>query len=85
MWLKPVPNQQIQHSVSKVPVLICPFQGHSQEEVINQLQKLDAENIQIPAPGFISTEISPDSIKEIESLATVEIKPKYRMRNRNYE
>ena len=81
MWLQIVQNPPIHNQACKVPALISPRQGHTQEEVIDRLQKLGAENLQFPADGFISAEISPDSVKNLECLAIVEIKQRYQMRN----
>ena len=82
MWLEPVQNQPTHNSSDRVPVLISPCQGHTQEEVIDRLQQLGAENLQFPADGFISAEIDPDSVKNLESLASVEIKQRYQMHNK---
>ncbi len=85
MWLQLVQNPPIHNQAGKVPALISPRQGHTQEEVIDRLQKLGAENLQFPAAGFISAEISPDSVKNLECLAIVEIKQRYQMHNRQKE
>ncbi len=85
MWLQPVQNSPINNQACKVPVLISPHQGHTQEEVIARLQKLGAENLQFPADGFISAEIRRDSVENLECLATVEIKQHYQMHNRQNE
>ncbi len=80
MWLQPVQNPPIHNQACKVPALISPRQGHTQKEVIDRLQKLGAENLQFPADGFISAEISPDSVQNLECLAIVEIKQRHQMR-----
>lgn len=85
MWLQPVQNQPIYNPLCKVPVLISPRQGHTQEEVVYQLEKLGVENLQFPSDGFISAEISPDSLKNLEPLAIVEIKQRYQMHNTQNE
>lgn len=81
MWLQPVQNPPVQNPSCRVPALISPRQGHTQEEVVSQLEKLGAENLQFPADGFISAEINSDSVKNLQNLAIVEIKQKYQMRN----
>ncbi|MBE9167561.1 hypothetical protein IQ238_08535 [Pleurocapsales cyanobacterium LEGE 06147] len=85
MWLQPVQNQPIHNSSCTVPALLSPRQGHTQEEIVNQLEKLEAENLQFPADGFISAEIKPNSVKDLESVAIVEIKHRYQMHNRQSE
>ena len=81
MWLQPVQNPPIENLSCRVPALISPRQGHTQEEVVSQLEKLGAENLQFPADGFISAEINYDSVKNLQNFAIVEIKQKYQMRN----
>lgn len=81
MWLQPVQNPPINNPSCLIPVLISPRQGHTQEEIVERLEHLGAKNLQLPAEGFISAEISPDFVSNLECLAIVEIKQKYKMHN----
>lgn len=85
MWLQPVQNQLIHNSLCKVPALISPRQDHTQKEVIDQLEKFGAENLQFPVNGFISAYIDPNSVKNLESVAIVEIKHRYQFHHKQNE
>lgn len=81
MWLQPIPSSPpIYNRSSKLPALLSPLQGYSQDEVVVKLKDLGAENVEIPAEGFISAEIRPDSVENLEDMAIVEIKHPYQMR-----
>ena len=85
MWFQLVQNPPINNPSCMVPVLISPRQGHTQEEVIDKLRDIGAQNLQFPAAGFISAEISSESVQNLECLAIVEIKQRYQMHNRQNE
>lgn len=82
MWLQPVHNQPIHNPSYLVPALISPRQGYTTEEIVGKLKKLGADNVQFPADGFISAEIATDSLKNLESVAIVQIKHRHQMNNR---
>lgn len=82
MWLQPVPNQTIHNHSHLVPALISPRQGHTTEEIVERLKDLGAHEIQCPAKGFISAEIATDSLKNLESIAIVQIKHHHQMHDR---
>ncbi|ABW26692.1 hypothetical protein [Acaryochloris marina] len=79
MWLQPAHTSPSNTSSCKLPALISPRGEHTQEEIVNKLQQSGAENLKIPASGFISAEINPEAVKALEDLAIVEIKQAHQM------
>lgn len=82
MWLQPVQSHQIDDPSCTIPTLILPRQGHTQAEIVSQLEKFGAKNLQFPGNNMISAEINRDLIKNLQHLAIVEIKQTYQLRTR---
>lgn len=62
-------------SKALLSVLIEPYEGRTEEEVVDKLKEYGGKEIEILAPGFISATATRDCIKKLEPLASVEVKP----------
>jgi hypothetical protein len=58
----------------RLPVVIEPLEGHSDEEILGALRELDASAIDLLAPGYISANLSLEGIERLQDRALVSIK-----------
>jgi hypothetical protein len=61
-------------SAGRLPVVLEPLEGHSDEEILSMLRELDASAIELLAPGYISANVSSDGIERLQDRALVSIK-----------
>ena len=62
-----------------IAILIEPHQGCTDNEVVNELQKLAADDIKILARGFISAQLPQSAFKELERIAHIHIKQTHQL------
>ena len=61
-------------SAGRLPVVIEPLEGHSDEEILAVLRELDASAIDLLVPGYISASLSLEGIERLQDRALVSIK-----------
>jgi hypothetical protein len=61
-------------------VMLEPYPGQADEEVMASLQAAGAEEVQLLAPGFISAQARPAALKAIESQAHIHVKARKQLR-----
>ena len=63
-------------------VMIEPYPENADEEVVASLQAAGAVKVELLAPGFISAQAHPQTLKAIEALAQIHVKPLKQLRLR---
>jgi hypothetical protein len=63
-------------------ILINILPEHSVEEALDLLKHLDAENIEELAPSFMSAKVKKHLLPQLQTIAQVEIKQPYQMRQK---
>ena len=58
-----------------IPIMAEPRKGHTDDEVVDTLQRIGATDIKILAEGFISAKLSKNKFHDMECIAHVHIKP----------
>jgi hypothetical protein len=61
-------------------VMIEPYPGHSDEEVISSLEALGVSDVTLLAPGYISARADASALKEVEGIAHVHQKARKQLR-----
>ena len=66
-------------SENLISILVEPHKGHTDDEVVKELQKLAADDIKILARGFISAQLPQSAFKELERIAHIHIKQTHQL------
>ncbi len=62
-------------------VTVEPLPGHTDEEIVARLAEIGATEVKILAAGFISARASRESMRRLEDIAAVQIKPTKQLRS----
>jgi len=81
--MKKVPASDSSKPVSDplISALVEPLPGHSDDEVIDALQRAGAKDVALLSPGFISAIVGAVSIPLLERVASVHPKRQSQMRS----
>lgn len=60
--------------------MLEPYPGQADEEVMASLREAGATNVSLLAPGFISAQAHPQTLKALETRAHIHLKPKQQLR-----
>lgn len=60
---------------SESAVMLEPRPGHTDEEVVERLRQCGATDTRIVTPGFVSARATRDSMRLLEEIADVQVKP----------
>jgi hypothetical protein len=63
----------------ETPALLEPRPGYSDDDVISSLEESGASEVELLAPGFISAQIKPRSLRALEVVAFVHPKRRKQM------
>ena len=71
-------------SEDQISVSVEPHKGHTDDEVVNELRKLGATDVEVIAEGFISAKLSRSKFKALEHIADVHEKQKHQPRRKRW-
>lgn len=65
-------------SENPISILVEPFEGRTDDEVVKELQKLGATDIQVLTKGFISAKLPKSKFGAFERVGHVHIKQEHK-------
>ncbi len=80
MFLKKSDRDPAADDTTLHPVTVEPLPGHTDEEICTRLAEYGGIQIKVLAPGFISARATRASLRRLEEIANIAIKPAKQLR-----